>query len=74
VAAGARGVGQPDRRPRGEAVTTRDSPRLASRVMAKLDARDRAQVVVAAYESGLVKPGHRDALLGATLGIHVGDD
>jgi hypothetical protein len=42
--------------------------------MAKLDARDRAQVVVAAYESGLVKPGHRDALLGATLGIHVGDD
>ncbi|MGH2445206.1 MAG: response regulator [Candidatus Limnocylindria bacterium] len=28
-----------------------------SRVMGKLDARDRAQVVVAAYESGLVKPG-----------------
>jgi DNA-binding NarL/FixJ family response regulator len=28
-----------------------------SRVMGKLDARDRAQVVVMAYESGLVKPG-----------------
>ncbi|MGH2402238.1 MAG: response regulator, partial [Candidatus Limnocylindria bacterium] len=28
-----------------------------SRVMGKLDARDRAQVVVAAYESGLVRPG-----------------
>jgi len=28
-----------------------------SRVMGKLDARDRAQVVVAAYESGLVQPG-----------------
>jgi DNA-binding NarL/FixJ family response regulator len=28
-----------------------------SRVMAKLEARDRAQVVVAAYESGLVQPG-----------------
>ena len=27
------------------------------RVMAKLDAHDRAQLVVAAYESGLVKPG-----------------
>jgi hypothetical protein len=25
--------------------------------MGKLDARDRAQVVVAAYESGLVQPG-----------------
>jgi DNA-binding NarL/FixJ family response regulator len=29
-----------------------------SRVMSKLDARDRAQVVVLAYESGLVRPGH----------------
>ena len=28
-----------------------------SRVMSKLEARDRAQVVVMAYESGLVKPG-----------------
>jgi DNA-binding NarL/FixJ family response regulator len=28
-----------------------------SRVMGKLDARDRAQVVVIAYESGLVQPG-----------------
>jgi len=28
-----------------------------SRVMGKLDARDRAQVVVIAYESGLVRPG-----------------
>jgi hypothetical protein len=28
-----------------------------SRVMGKLDARDRAQVVVMAYESGLVRPG-----------------
>ncbi|MDO4589878.1 MAG: response regulator transcription factor [Slackia sp.] len=27
------------------------------RIMAKLDAHDRAQLVVAAYESGLVKPG-----------------
>ena len=27
------------------------------RVMTKLDAHDRAQLVVAAYESGLVKPG-----------------
>jgi DNA-binding NarL/FixJ family response regulator len=28
-----------------------------SRAMAKLDARDRAQLVVLAYESGLVAPG-----------------
>ncbi|NEB07036.1 LuxR C-terminal-related transcriptional regulator, partial [Streptomyces sp. SID13726] len=28
-----------------------------SRVMAKVGARDRAQLVVAAYESGLVRPG-----------------
>ncbi len=30
-----------------------------SRVMGKLDARDRAQLVVIAYESGLVQPGAR---------------
>jgi DNA-binding NarL/FixJ family response regulator len=30
-----------------------------SRIMTKLAARDRAQLVVAAYESGLVRPGHR---------------
>jgi DNA-binding NarL/FixJ family response regulator len=30
-----------------------------SRIMTKLDARDRAQLVVAAYESGLVVPGGR---------------
>lgn len=28
-----------------------------SRSMVKLDARDRAQLVIAAYESGLVRPG-----------------
>jgi DNA-binding NarL/FixJ family response regulator len=32
-----------------------------SRVMGKLDARDRAQVVVLAYESGLVQPGRMAA-------------
>jgi DNA-binding NarL/FixJ family response regulator len=31
-----------------------------SRVMGKLEARDRAQVVVIAYESGLVRPGERE--------------
>jgi len=30
-----------------------------SRAMVKLGARDRAQVVVSAYESGLVRPGWR---------------
>jgi len=30
-----------------------------SRIMTKLGARDRAQLVVAAYESGLVRPGQR---------------
>jgi DNA-binding NarL/FixJ family response regulator len=29
-----------------------------SRAMVKLGARDRAQLVVFAYESGLVAPGH----------------
>jgi DNA-binding NarL/FixJ family response regulator len=32
----------------------------ANRAMAKIGARDRAQVVVAAYESGLVRPGWTD--------------
>jgi DNA-binding NarL/FixJ family response regulator len=32
-----------------------------SRVMSKLDARDRAQLVVMAYETGLVAPGRRPA-------------
>jgi Bacterial regulatory proteins, luxR family len=32
-----------------------------SRIMTKLNARDRAQLVVLAYESGLVTPGQRDA-------------
>jgi DNA-binding NarL/FixJ family response regulator len=31
-----------------------------SRAMVKLGARDRAQLVVMAYESGLVSPGRRD--------------
>jgi hypothetical protein len=30
-----------------------------SRAMVKLNTRDRAQLVVAAYESGLVTPGSR---------------
>ena len=30
-----------------------------NRAMTKLHARDRAQLVVFAYESGLVRPGHR---------------
>jgi hypothetical protein len=30
-----------------------------SRIMTKLNARDRAQLVVIAYESGLVTPGQR---------------
>jgi len=32
-----------------------------SRIMTKLDARDRAQLVVMAYEYGLVVPGQRAA-------------
>jgi DNA-binding NarL/FixJ family response regulator len=31
-----------------------------SRIMTKLSARDRAQLVVLAYETGLVTPGHRE--------------
>jgi DNA-binding NarL/FixJ family response regulator len=31
-----------------------------SRAMIKLNARDRAQLVVFAYETGLVRPGWRD--------------
>jgi DNA-binding NarL/FixJ family response regulator len=30
-----------------------------SRILTKLDARDRAQLVIAAYEAGLVRPGQR---------------
>ncbi|MEU6102318.1 helix-turn-helix transcriptional regulator [Streptomyces flaveolus] len=32
-----------------------------SRIMGKLGARDRAQLVIVAYESGLVTPGDRQA-------------
>ncbi|HZJ07971.1 MAG TPA: DNA-binding response regulator, partial [Nocardioidaceae bacterium] len=32
-----------------------------ARILTKLAARDRAQVVIAAYESGLVAPGDPDA-------------
>ena len=32
----------------------------ANRAMTKIGARDRAQLVVAAYESGLVRPGWAD--------------
>ena len=31
----------------------------ANRAMMKLDARDRAQLVVVAYETGLLRPGDR---------------
>jgi DNA-binding NarL/FixJ family response regulator len=30
-----------------------------SRLLAKLDARDRSQLVILAYETGLVTPGHQ---------------
>lgn len=38
-------------------ITTSTAKTHVSRVMAKLDARDRAQLVVFAYETGLVTPG-----------------
>ena len=34
---------------------------LPSRVVAKLDVRDRAQAVIAAYDAGLVKPASQSA-------------
>jgi DNA-binding NarL/FixJ family response regulator len=37
-----------------------------SRILTKLDARDRTQLVVMAYESGLVVPGHSSGPSGAT--------
>jgi hypothetical protein len=37
-------------------------------LLTKLDARDRAQLVIAAYESGLVVPGSQDA--GASEAAH----
>jgi len=36
-------------------VAGRDVPAGIGRLLAKLDARDRAQLVIAAYESGLVR-------------------
>jgi DNA-binding NarL/FixJ family response regulator len=41
-------------------VSTATAKTHANRAMAKIGARDRAQVVVAAYESGLVRPGWLD--------------
>jgi hypothetical protein len=58
--------GQPERRPfdlGAVALLSVVSPATAkthvSRAMVKLGARDRAQLVVMAYESGLIRPGWR---------------
>ena len=40
-------------------ISVATAPTHVSRAMTKLHARDRAQLVVAAYESGLVTPGQR---------------
>ena len=41
----------------------------AGRAMTKLAARDRAQLVVAAYETGLVLPGRYDCPMGDVAGF-----
>jgi hypothetical protein len=41
------------------AAATLGAAGAVSRIMTKLDARDRAQLVVLAYECGLVIPGQR---------------
>jgi DNA-binding NarL/FixJ family response regulator len=41
-------------------VTPATAKTHVSRVMSKLDAHDRAQLVVAAYETGLVVPGRSE--------------
>jgi len=45
------------RSPKQLVITTSTAKTHVSRVMAKLDRRDRAQLVVFAYETGLVTPG-----------------
>ena len=44
---------------RGDALSPLTAKTHVSRIMTKLNARDRAQLVVIAYESGLVAPGGR---------------
>ena len=51
-----RSVQRGDRRP-GSFVSPATAKTHVSRAMIKLGARDRAQLVVFAYESGLVRPG-----------------